>query len=539
MSSGVGARLLRVVDEQRADRGQPGDDQARPLGHELAAGQVGHAARTPVPASAESERRPDLAGAEQLGPDPGDDVVERRRRLVLVDAVEHLREVEARRCAPPPPRRASSSGRRGRRTSAAAASATIASGATTFGRVAGVERTCTRREGSARPRGACHRGRAHGPALALPAAAGAPLPGDGVALQGLTVELQTFHGSDARSYHLPTIRLFADGLPIPDLERYPAAQAPLFHLLFAAYGKVVGFELWKLQALNVLISYLAVLALFHLLTARLDMQPGQGLRADAAVRAVAVLLRRLVHPAHRQPRDPLRAGGDHLVPPLGAGGVDAVVRPRLRGGGAGAAHAPGVRVAAAGRAVLRAAQGARGRRCSALSFAPLGALDRGLGRAGAQGVGPDLVRAVPEGRATTCSAARWASPSRCSRCTRWRVLGPSVWRQWRLDLLAPVGVGVALAVAVALLIAVPAGLLTARARACRATPAICGGSRRTLPLLFWVLVPAGHGGGLRARPPRRPALAGRGVRRCRSCRRRCRCGSSTRSTSTRSRCSRC
>ena len=92
-----------------------------------------------------------------------------------------------------------------------------------------------------------------------------------VALEGLTTELQTFHGTDARSYHLPTIRLFADGLPFPGLERYPAAQSPLFHLLFAAYGKVVGFEIWKLQALNVLISYLAVLALFHLLTARLDM----------------------------------------------------------------------------------------------------------------------------------------------------------------------------------------------------------------------------------------------------------------------------
>ena len=93
-----------------------------------------------------------------------------------------------------------------------------------------------------------------------------------VALQGLTVELSTFHGSDARSYHLPTIRLFADALPTPDLVRYPAAQAPLFHLLFAVYGKAVGFDLWKLQLLGVVISYLAVLALFHLLTARLGLQ---------------------------------------------------------------------------------------------------------------------------------------------------------------------------------------------------------------------------------------------------------------------------
>jgi hypothetical protein len=92
------------------------------------------------------------------------------------------------------------------------------------------------------------------------------------ALKGLTVELHTFHASDARLYHLPTIMQFARDLPFPSLVRYPAAQAPLFHLLFAVYGKVVGFQLWKLQALDVVISYLAVLALFHLLTARLGLQ---------------------------------------------------------------------------------------------------------------------------------------------------------------------------------------------------------------------------------------------------------------------------
>jgi hypothetical protein len=95
--------------------------------------------------------------------------------------------------------------------------------------------------------------------LAIPFIAGI------AALRGLTVEIDTFHGSDARVYHLPTIHQFADQLPGVRLGRYPAAQTPLYHLLFALAGKVVGFELWRLRLLNVAISYLAVLALFRLL----------------------------------------------------------------------------------------------------------------------------------------------------------------------------------------------------------------------------------------------------------------------------------
>ena len=95
--------------------------------------------------------------------------------------------------------------------------------------------------------------------LALPFVAGLAV------LKGLTVEIDTFHGTDARLYHLPTIRHFAESL---DLERYPAAQTPLFHLLFAGWGKVVGFELWRLRLLEVLISYAGVLVLFRLLVRR-------------------------------------------------------------------------------------------------------------------------------------------------------------------------------------------------------------------------------------------------------------------------------
>jgi 4-amino-4-deoxy-L-arabinose transferase-like glycosyltransferase len=81
-------------------------------------------------------------------------------------------------------------------------------------------------------------------------------------LRGLTVEIDTFHGSDADVYQLPTILQFRHGLDFSD---YPSAQTPLFHLVMAGWGKLVGFELWRLRLLNVAISYGAALALLRLL----------------------------------------------------------------------------------------------------------------------------------------------------------------------------------------------------------------------------------------------------------------------------------
>ena len=76
--------------------------------------------------------------------------------------------------------------------------------------------------------GACARGRARRPFLVAIAA-----------LKGLTVEIDTFHGTDAGLYHLPTIRQFAEHV---DLESYPAAQTPLYHLLFAALREGRGLR---------------------------------------------------------------------------------------------------------------------------------------------------------------------------------------------------------------------------------------------------------------------------------------------------------
>ena len=92
------------------------------------------------------------------------------------------------------------------------------------------------------------------------------------ALRGLTVEIDTFHGSDARVYQLPTILQLSERL---DFSSYPSAQTPLFHVVMAGWGKLVGFDLWKLRLLNVAISYGAVLALLRLLRRATPLRPWQ------------------------------------------------------------------------------------------------------------------------------------------------------------------------------------------------------------------------------------------------------------------------
>ena len=89
------------------------------------------------------------------------------------------------------------------------------------------------------------------PAWLFPALLAVPFLVAVAVLQGLTVEIDTFHGSDARVYQLPTILQFSERL---DFSSYPSAQTPLYHLVTAAWGELVGFELWKLRLLNVAFS---------------------------------------------------------------------------------------------------------------------------------------------------------------------------------------------------------------------------------------------------------------------------------------------
>lgn len=84
-------------------------------------------------------------------------------------------------------------------------------------------------------------------------------------LRGLTQTMPTYHGGDELTYHLPTIKQFADQLPGVDLVDYPAAQTPLYHLLVALWGDVVGMEIWKLRIVGVVATYLAMLVLYRLL----------------------------------------------------------------------------------------------------------------------------------------------------------------------------------------------------------------------------------------------------------------------------------
>jgi 4-amino-4-deoxy-L-arabinose transferase-like glycosyltransferase len=92
------------------------------------------------------------------------------------------------------------------------------------------------------------------------------------ALRGLTVTLPIFHSTDEGNYIYPTILQFGHQLPFPGFGHYVAAQTPLFPLLEAYAGKLVGYALWKMRAVEVLISYVLALAVYHLLTRRLGLE---------------------------------------------------------------------------------------------------------------------------------------------------------------------------------------------------------------------------------------------------------------------------
>lgn len=113
--------------------------------------------------------------------------------------------------------------------------------------------------------------RGNWPAWAVGLAIAAPFLAAIAALRGLTVALPIFHSSDELIYHYPTILRFAHQLPFPDLASYHAAQTPLFHLLMAYVGKVIGYELWRLRLIEALISYALALAAYALLRRRLRM----------------------------------------------------------------------------------------------------------------------------------------------------------------------------------------------------------------------------------------------------------------------------
>ncbi len=63
---------------------------------------------------------------------------------------------------------------------------------------------------------------------------------------------------DEGPYHYRVIEQFASTWPTLSIANYPSASTPLPYLLWVLLGKVVGFELWKLRLLSVVVTYAAV-----------------------------------------------------------------------------------------------------------------------------------------------------------------------------------------------------------------------------------------------------------------------------------------
>lgn len=74
-------------------------------------------------------------------------------------------------------------------------------------------------------------------------------------------------GGDQDMYHLPTIRLFAEQWPRPDLHDYQSATTPGYHLLLAAVAKYVDDHSVTLQLFAALFTVL-MLSMFGVLVAR-------------------------------------------------------------------------------------------------------------------------------------------------------------------------------------------------------------------------------------------------------------------------------
>lgn len=67
---------------------------------------------------------------------------------------------------------------------------------------------------------------------------------------------------DEHLFHLRTIEAFTASFPFFNLKDYPVASGPLPYILWTIFGKIFGFEIWKLRALTAFISYLGSLMFF-------------------------------------------------------------------------------------------------------------------------------------------------------------------------------------------------------------------------------------------------------------------------------------
>ena len=68
---------------------------------------------------------------------------------------------------------------------------------------------------------------------------------------------------DEHLFHLKAIGQFASSFPFFNLKDYPSASGPLPYIFWVMMGKIIGFDLWKLRCLTVLISYLSSVLFFR------------------------------------------------------------------------------------------------------------------------------------------------------------------------------------------------------------------------------------------------------------------------------------
>lgn len=70
--------------------------------------------------------------------------------------------------------------------------------------------------------------------------------------------------ADEGIYHIKVIEYFADIWPRIDIGDYPSASTPLAYLLLTIFGKIIGFEIWKLRLLPAIATYLSVYLFYGL-----------------------------------------------------------------------------------------------------------------------------------------------------------------------------------------------------------------------------------------------------------------------------------
>ena len=88
---------------------------------------------------------------------------------------------------------------------------------------------------------------------------------------GLSGGLDTAFSYDESEYHYPVILQFARDLPFPDLTNYNSATTPLFHLLFAVLGKIMGTDIQHLRMINFFITVFSTILLFKLLIKQFNL----------------------------------------------------------------------------------------------------------------------------------------------------------------------------------------------------------------------------------------------------------------------------